>query len=86
MVMMTKRDRYSTIERRTERHAFHEEAYTLAAGLPQLQAKRQEYIRDLLVKALRRELDPEVLEEFIKLANVRKDVEACLVRSKLIAK
>jgi len=35
---------------------------------------------------LRRELDPEVLEEFIKLTNIQKEVEACLTRAKLITK
>jgi len=83
---MTKRDRYSTVERRAEKLNAIEQAYTLATNLPQEPAKRQEYIRDLLVKTLRNELDPEVIEEFIKLTNVRKEIEACLARAKLIAK
>lgn len=82
---MTKRDRYSTVESRAEKLNTIEQAHTLAANLPQEPAKRQEYIRSLLVKALRREIDPEVVEEFIKLTNIRKEVEACLARAKLIA-
>ena len=74
-------------ERKLERADTQRLARELVSGLPdaRLRADRQAYIRNLTVRALKREIDPTVFEEFMSLTNVQPEVEACLARASVIA-
>jgi len=48
-------------------------------------AQRQAYIRNLVVRALKREIEPEAFEEFVSLTNVQPEVDNVLARSRIIA-
>ena len=74
------------IERKLERADAKRLAQELIANLPTTKAQRQEYVRNLTVRALKREIWPEVFEEFVSLTNVQDEVENVLARAKIIAK
>ena len=73
------------IERKLERADAQRLAQELIANMPPKGALRQEYVRNLVVRVLRKEIWPEVFEEFVSLTNVQEEVEACLARSEMIA-
>ena len=75
----------STLERKLERADAQRLAHELIANMPPKGATRQEYVRNLVVRALRREIEPEVFEEFVSLTNVQDEVDACLARAERIA-
>ena len=75
----------TTPERKLERADAKRLAHELIANLPPKGALRQEYVRNLTVRALKREIWPEVFEEFVSLTNVQDEVENVLARARIIA-
>jgi len=73
------------VERKAERKDARASAQTLVASMPPKGALRQSYIRNLTVRALKKEIDPTVFEEFVSLTNVQEEVDACLARARIIA-
>ena len=73
------------VERKLERADAQRLAHELIANMPSDKAQKQAYIRNLVVRALRREIEPEVFEEFVSLTNVQEEVDACLARAEMIA-
>ena len=75
----------STVERRAERIDAQRQAREMIADMPPRGALRQAYIRNLVVRALKKEIDPTAFEEFVTLTNVQLEVDAVLARARIIA-
>lgn len=72
-------------ERKLERADAQRLARELIADMPPKGALRQAYIRNLVVRALKKEIDPAAFEEFVNLTNVQPEVDAVLARARIIA-
>jgi len=72
-------------ERKLERAAAKAGARELIANIPSDKAAKQAYVRNLVVRALRKEIEPEVFEEFVSLTNVQEEVDNVLARAEVIA-
>jgi len=75
----------STLERKAERADTRRLAHELITDMPPKGAARQAYVRNLVVRALKKEIDPVVFEEFVSLTNIQPEVDAVLARSRAIA-
>lgn len=62
------------------------EAKKLADKMPTGEADRCMFVRNLTFKALRKEVDREVFEMFVKLTGSWMEVETCLPRARLLAR
>lgn len=72
-------------ERRLERIDAERQARELVANLPSDSAARQMYVRNLVVRAMRKEIDPQTFEAFVSLTNIQDEVDAVLARARIIA-
>ena len=72
-------------ERRLERADTRWLAHELIVDMPPRGAARQMYIKNLTVRALKKEVDQAVFEEFVSLTNIQPEVDAVLARSRAIA-
>lgn len=72
-------------ERKLERADTKRLAHELIADMPPKGALRQTYIRNLVVRALKREIGSDVFEEFVSLTNIQEEVDNVLARSRAIA-
>lgn len=72
-------------ERRLERADAERQARVLIANMPTGKAAKQTYVRNLVVRALRKEIDPQVFEAFVSLTNIQDEVDAVLARARIIA-
>ena len=75
----------STLERKLEHADARRQAHEMAANMPGDKAAKQAYIRNLVVRALKREINPDAFEEFVNLTNVQEEVENVLTRARIIA-
>ena len=66
------------------REETHLEAQKLANKMPTYPPDRMMYIKGLAQKALRKELDLEVFQLFIKMTNSWMELEACMPRVKML--
>jgi len=73
------------VERKAERADTRRLARELIADMPPRGAARQAYVRNLVVRALKKEINPTVFEEFVSLTNIQPEVDAVLARSRAIA-
>lgn len=73
------------VERKAERRDAECTARELIAAMPTDKAQKQAYIRNLVVRALKKEIDPMTFEAFVNLTNVQSEVDAVLARARLIA-
>ena len=75
----------TTVERKLERADARRQARELIANMPPKGAARQSYIRNLVARALKKEVSQEAFEEFVNLTNVQEEVEAVLARARHFA-
>ena len=75
----------STVERKLERADAQRQAREMISDMPPKGAARQAYIRNLVTKALKKEVSQEAFEEFVNLTNVQPEVDAVLARARAIA-
>ena len=75
----------STVERKLERADARRQAREMIADMPSDKAARQAYIRNLVVRAMKHEVDPAAFEEFVTLTNVQEEVENVLTRARIMA-
>ena len=75
----------STVERKLERTDAKQLAHELISNMPPKGAARQMYIRNLVTRALKKEVSQEAFEEFVNLTNVQEEVEAVLARARHFA-
>jgi len=75
----------STVERKLEHVDARRQAHEMVSNMPPHGAARQTYIRNLVTKALKKEVSPEAFEEFVNLTNVQPEVDAVLARARIIA-
>jgi len=70
----------ASTERMVESDVTRKQAAELAAKLPYDQANRLVYVRSLLAKSLRGELDHEVFKLFVKMTGCWDEVDVCAPR------
>jgi len=75
----------STLERKLERADARRQAHEMIADMPPRGAARQMYIRNLVTRALKKEVSQEAFEEFVNLTNVQPEVDAVLARARHFA-
>ena len=61
------------------------EARELANKMPTFGPEKLVYVRNLITKALRKELDKEVFKRFVKMTNTYLEVETCFPRAKFLS-
>ena len=75
----------TTVERKLERADARRQAHEMINDMPPKGAARQMYIRNLVTRALKKEVSQEAFEEFVNLTNVQEEVEAVLARARHFA-
>ena len=71
-------------ERDLIRSETHKEARALADKMPSSPPERLIYVRNLVVRALRKEISQDVLREFTKMTNSWEEIKTCLPRARQI--
>jgi len=66
------------------REETHEEARKLADKMPTFPQDRLMYVRNLVQKTLRKELDLEVFKAFVKMTNSYMELQSCAPRAKML--
>ena len=77
--------RGTTVERRLERTDAKRQACEMIADMPTHGPARQTYIRNLIIRALKKEVSQDAFEEFVNLTNVQPEVDDVLARARTIS-
>ena len=75
----------STLERKLEHADAQRQAHEMIADMPPKGVAKQSYIRNLVTKALKKEVSQEAFEEFMNLTDIQPEVDNVLARARTIA-